>query len=348
MKIHIPTRLSDADLVAAVTRLACCEGEATAQLVAHLAELDARRLHLGAGFSSLFVYCCEVLHLSEHDTYQRIEAARTARRFPVILELLSEGAINLATIRLLSVHLTDGNHRELLAAASHRSKRDVEELVASRFPRPDIAALVRKLPTPKPISAAPGVSAPALLAPSSSTAAAPAPPSRPAIVAPLAPSRYEIRFTASGGTREKLRQAQDLLRHTIPNGNLDEIFGRALTLLLEDLARKKLALVETARPKEQPTASDSRHIPAHVKRVVWLRDGGQCAFISQSGRHCAERGFLEFHHVRPYGVGGEASVDNIQLRCRAHNAYEADLFYGPRHPPDGPIATGVGIGSGRG
>jgi hypothetical protein len=28
-------------------------------------------------------------------------------------------------------------------------------------------------------------------------------------------------------------------------------------------------------------------------------------------------------------VGGKATVDNIQLRCRAHNRYEADLFYGP-------------------
>jgi hypothetical protein len=27
-------------------------------------------------------------------------------------------------------------------------------------------------------------------------------------------------------------------------------------------------------------------------------------------------------------VGGAATVDNIQLRCRAHNQYEARLYFG--------------------
>ena len=70
------------------------------------------------------------------------------------------------------------------------------------------------------------------------------------------------------------------------------------------------------------------NIPAAVKRTVWRRDGGRCAFAGESGRRCTARGFLEFHHVRPYGIGGEATADNIQIRCRRHNAYEADLFYG--------------------
>src|SRR5438128_10694673 len=64
--------------------IARCEREATASVIAHLAELDARRLYLGAGFSSLFTYCCDVLHLSEPAAYNRIEAARAARRFPAI------------------------------------------------------------------------------------------------------------------------------------------------------------------------------------------------------------------------------------------------------------------------
>jgi hypothetical protein len=87
MKTRIPSHLSDTELVAEVRRFARGEREATAQLVAHLAELDKRELYKGAGFSSLFGYCCEVLHLSEHESYPRIEAARTARTFPVILDL---------------------------------------------------------------------------------------------------------------------------------------------------------------------------------------------------------------------------------------------------------------------
>ena len=107
-----------------------------------------------------------------------------------------------------------------------------------------------------------------------------------------------------------------------------EIFDRALTALLEDFARTECAA--TQRPRaSRGTARGSRHIPAMVKRAVWLRDGSRCAFVARSGRRCAERGFLELHHVEPHAVGGEATVDNIQLRCRAHNAYEAELFYGP-------------------
>src|SRR5215470_13108145 len=148
MKIMIPSHLSDEDLVAALSSLARGEREATAQLVAHLAEMDARRLFLGAGFSSLFVYCTTVLRLSEDAAYNRIEVARTVRRFPVVLDKLAEASLSIATVRLLGPHLTPRTKDELIAAAAGKSKRQVEELLARHAPRPDIAPLMRKLPTP--------------------------------------------------------------------------------------------------------------------------------------------------------------------------------------------------------
>jgi hypothetical protein len=348
MNTSIPSHLSDAALEAEVKRLAHREREATVHLVAHLAELDTRRLYLGAGFSSLFTYCTTVLRLSEHESYNRIEAARAARRYPIILCMLSEGALNLTTVRLLAPHLRNDNHEQLLAAASGLSKREVEELLARQFPRPEVPSSIRKLPVPAPprVPASPpeagtsraegadeprtvSASLPAAAALASSVFAPPA-KHRPALT-PLADDRYVIRFTATAGTREKVRLAQDLLRHSIPTGDLGEIFDLALTALLEKLARAKLATTERPRASRD-TAPGSRHIPAEVRRAVWLRDGGRCAFVGKGGRRCAERGFLEFHHVQPYGMGGQATVDNIALRCRAHNAYEADLFYGPRKP----------------
>ena len=324
MNTSIPSHLSDAALEAEVKRLAHCEREATVHLVAHLAELDARRLYLGAGFSSLFTYCTAVLRLSEHESYDRIEAARAARRYPIILHMLGEGALNLTTVRLLAPHLTNDNCAELLAAASGRSKREVEELLARQFPRPEVPSSIRKVPAPAPPTVP--VSPP----PQATPVFAPPAKHRPALT-PLADDRYVIRFTATAGTREKLRLAQDLLRHAIPTGDLGEIFDRALTALLEKLARAKLAATE--RPgSNRDAAPSSRHIPAEVRRAVWLRDGGRCGFVGKGGRRCAERSFLEFHHVQPYAVGGQATVDNIALRCRAHNAYEADLFYGPPKP----------------
>jgi hypothetical protein len=338
MKIAITSQLSDDDLIAQVKALARCEREATACLIAHLAELDARRLYLPAGFSSLFTYCCEVLHLSEPAAYNRIEAARAARRFPVILEMLGEGSLSLATVRLLASHLTSENYEELAAVAAGKSKRAVEELLVRYFPRLEVPACVRKLPAPKASGAA--LEAPALTSSDMPAAALAASlplaggsqaaftaPARPPVVSPLAPDRYEIRFTASAQTRDKLRRAQDLLRHAVPGGDLAEVFDRALTALLEDLARKKFAA--TARPRaSRGTAPGSRDVAAKVQRAVWFRDRGSCAFVSKSGRRCNATAFVEFHHVEPHGVGGEATVDNIQLRCRAHNQYEGELFYG--------------------
>ena len=128
-------------------------------------------------------------------------------------------------------------------------------------------------------------------------------------------------------TFEKLRVAQDLLRHAVPTGDVAEVFDRALTVLIHTLQREKLAQVERPRRSRQ-VALESRHVPAAVKRAVVARDGGRCAFVGPHGR-CAEKGKLEFHHVRPFAAGGESSVENIQLRCRVHNTYEAEREFGP-------------------
>ncbi len=331
-------QLSNQELLARVKRLADREREATASLIAHLAELDERRLYLAEGYSSLFTYCTQELHLSEHAAYGRIEAARIIRKFPVILEMLEQGSMNLTTVCLLVGHLTPDNHREVLDAARHKSKRQVEELLAHLHPQPLVPSSIRKLPIANQAAAPPpgqrvadpsqtGDDQRVELLGLPSSAFTPS-QSRPAVIAPLSPERYRVQFTASTETYKKLRLAQDLLRHQIPDGDPAAIIDRALTALLEDLAKKKLAAAD--RPRESCGASPgSRHIPAEVKRAVWLRDGGRCAFVGRNGRRCTDQGFLEFHHVTPYATGGPPTVDNIELRCRAHNEYEAELNFGP-------------------
>jgi hypothetical protein len=294
--------------------------------IAGLAEFDRRRLYLPAGFPSMFAYCREALCLSEGAAYNRIEVARTARVFPVILDMLEDGRLNLATVRALASRLTLENHQELLTAASGKSRRQVDELVAHRFPQPDVPSLIRKLPTPaahRPNGVAPAASVDV-------PAWAPAPPpdsSRQPAVKPLAPDRYQIRFTASAGTRDKLMEAQDLLRHAVPNGDMAEIIDRALTLLLRELKRKKFAATEGPRRSRGP-APGSRTIAAGVQREVATRDDERCAYVSPDGRRCNARAYAQFHHVDPYAIGGEATVERTELRCRAHNEYEAELFYG--------------------
>ncbi|MGH9888027.1 MAG: HNH endonuclease [bacterium] len=346
MKNETLSLLSDAALISEVGRLAHAEHDATVALVEHLAELGARRLYLAAGFASLFTYCREMLALSEGEAYNRVVASRAVRRFPLVLDRLADGAVNLTTIRLLHKHLTPANHRDLLDASAGKSKRDVERLVAARFPQAAVPFSVRKVSAAAP-PADVEVSLPTMPADVSlpmaatveaasvgATAADPSKPdltptpTRPATIRPISEDQYSVRFTASAGTWEKLQAAQDLLRHSLPDGNVGAIFDRALQLLLEDLARKKFAATDRPRPSSG-TQPGSREVAAAVKRVVWVRDCARCAFVSASRRRCTERSRLEFHHVLPYAAGGEATVENIQLRCRAHNAHESTVFFGP-------------------
>jgi hypothetical protein len=127
--------------------------------------------------------------------------------------------------------------------------------------------------------------------------------------------------------RDKLLEAQDLLRHAVPSGDLGEIVERALTVLLKELKRKKYAVTDKPRPSEGPRPG-SRTIAATVRRPVSRRDDERCGFVSAGRRKCNTRAYVQFHHVDPYAMGGEATVERTELRCRAHNEYEAELFYG--------------------
>lgn len=153
-------------------------------------------------------------------------------------------------------------------------------------------------------------------------------PGRPntSSVAPLSAESYKLQVTIARDTHDKLRRAQDLLRHSHSTGDVAALLDRALTLLLADLERRRCAAVSTPRASKAD-AGKTRHIPSAVKRAVWQRDQGRCAFVGATGR-CREMGLLEFHHVEPFAEGGAATVENIQLRCRAHNLYEAVLWFG--------------------
>lgn len=325
--------LSDSELITEVTKAAKDERAATATVVALLAEVDARRLYLGEGYNSLFLFCTRALRMSEHAAYARIEAARAARRFPTILDRLADGRLSLTTVGLLVPHLTEENGEVLLNSAQHQSKRDVERLIAALHPQPDIPATIRALPAR---ASAPGAGQEPMLPTDADVraTAGTAPlrvplaatiPRRSLVVAPLAPRRYLLRVTITDETQRKLERARDLLRHQIPDGDPAAIIDRALTLLVSDTERKKFAA--THRPSSARVAARagrrSRRIPNAMRRAVWSRDEGRCAFNGHAGR-CDATALLEFHHVVPFARGGATTTENLELRCRAHNGYEAE------------------------
>jgi len=278
------------------------------------------------------------------------------RRYPVVLAWLADGSLSVTTVRILRRVLTPENYVGVLTEARHRSKKEVELIEARLNPKADVPSTIRRVPG-APASAPPLVLNPASLFANGDPATVSSPVSNPPahgggaaarlppatehghevgsstprpVVAPVSPERYRVQFTVSKETHDKLRHVQDLLCREIPDGDPAAIFERALNLLVADIEKKKLAAATRPRaPREKTTGS--RDIAAHVRRAVWTRDAGQCAFKGAKGR-CTERRFLEWHHVQPFGHQGPGTVDNIALRCRAHNAYESELVFGRFEP----------------
>ena len=139
-----------------------------------------------------------------------------------------------------------------------------------------------------------------------------------------------MQFTASAGLREKLERLRALMRSQVPDGDLGAIIEAAVTEKLERLEARRFAA--TTRPRKDLSTTDtspsSRRIPAAVRRAVHERDGGRCRYVDASGRRCEERHHLEYHHIHPFGLGGDHRPENIRLMCAQHNAYLAEHDYG--------------------
>lgn len=332
---HLP----DAALLDNLHSLAKRGRAMTADLIAHIGEVDARRLYLPA-CTSMFAYCMSELHLSEPETAKRLCAARKARRFPVIFQAVADGRLHLTAILLLAKYLDETSVDELVALATHKSRAQIEKLIAERHPKAPVPDRVRALPVHAPERATTaaaseppsrdhGETQPVLMPPplpQPTPAAAPFQSERalenvrPRVV-PLAAHSYEVRFTMTQPGRDLLQRAQELR----PGSNLSSIFERALELLVTHLEKRKFA--QSDRPRaSRAIPYDPRVIPAEVKRAVNARDGGRCTFVGPNGR-CDSRA-VEFDHVLPVARGGKATIENLRLRCRPHNQYAADLEFG--------------------
>jgi 5-methylcytosine-specific restriction endonuclease McrA len=358
------SHLSDAALLRELSKLIVQDRVTTATLLAHIAEVDARRLYVPAGYPSMHAYCVEKLRLSEDAAYKRIRAARAARRFPSLFEAVAEGRLHLAAVCLIAGHLTPENAGELIAAAIDRKKFEIEAWLARRFPMAEPPAFVRPIhprpqletvptrdeaapPGARVVESMPFTVDPArpgddrlvsATTPKSDSQLAPGPVAGVPTVASPMPERYLVQVAISKSTHDKLLRAQALLSHAVPSGNVAQVIDRALDALIVQLEKRKFG---ATKPLPQPaapsvskaarrplSASRARHVPARIRRAVWERDQGRCTFVSSSGTRCGSRKFLEYDHIEPVARGGVASVAGVRLRCRAHNQYEAERVFG--------------------
>ena len=316
--------------------------------LAQIADFDHRRLYLPA-YPSMYQYCLGELKYSEDAACRRLAAARLARRYPEIYTAIANGQHTLSTILMLENHLLPESAHGLVEGSSGMTKSGVAHFLAERFPRPDVPTLVQPIEHSQPAAAEPSTEPTLDQAPASTAAAVqeesglPAParvspidvvPATQRVVpvvahtrlTPLSPTRYAIQVTVSKATHDKLRQAQALLSHSVPSGDVAEVLDRALDALIAQLEKRKYGA--TDRPRHARPSKNPRHVSAHVRRAVRARDGDRCTYVDEHGKRCNERKFLELDHVEAAARGGEATVSNLRLRCRAHNQYEAERTYG--------------------
>lgn len=333
MRTYTLVHLSDQDLLRDLSTLVARDRALTAMLLAHLAEVDERRLYVPAGYSSMHAYCVGRLFFSDDAAYNRITAARSARRFPCIFDAVADGRLHVTGVRLVAPYLTPENANELLAAASHRSKPEIESLLAQRFgrPQPPAAKLVAatQFQTHRIVQAhVPQVDPDqAELVPERVDPSAELVPERVEGSFPPPLEQFRLHVTLGRSTHDKLRYAQALLGHAVPSGDVTQVLDRALDALIGQLEKRKFGATKKPRAQARPFVR-KRHIPARTRRAVWERDQGRCTFESDDGHRCGTRRLLEFDHVDPIARGGQATADRIRLRCRAHNQYEAERVFG--------------------
>lgn len=324
MQMRSLTLAADHVVMRDLRAAAASSNEATARLLQLIAEIDERRLYLPEGYPSMHLFCVHDLHMSEDAAYKRIQAARAARRFPEILPAVAAGRVHLTAVVALAPHLTADNVGALLEAATHRTRPQIEQLLAGLRPRLEVPTSL----TPFMADATPCQLVPEPVAfADADPAPTPVASARPRL-APISTSQFELRCTLGQSAHDKLRYAESLLGHVLRPGDIPALIERALDQLIQAEERRVFAATSRPRRSSRRGTPKGRHIPAEVRRAVWQRDQGRCTFVSDSGVRCPACTRLEFDHIEPVARGGESTPTNLRLRCRAHNQFAADQMFG--------------------
>ncbi|MES1175944.1 MAG: hypothetical protein ABUL62_16605 [Myxococcales bacterium] len=339
--------LADDELLAGLSNVVAKRNQVTAEFLAYLAELDERQLFLDLGYPSLFEYCVEALGLCESTAGRHIAAARVCRDHAHAFELVARGDLHASALSLMKKHITAENAAELFEVCTRKSARQVEELLAARFPRLDVRDLIRRLPVPAGRTLDVGSAAEAngiakTAAPevgegsgNQSRTQKPASSGRSEAskalrLEPLSTERYGVHFTADREFRDLLQRVRGLAGHRLPNGDLLTLLKRGLEVYERELEKERFAIGRKPRASKSP-GERTRHYSAEVAREVFTRDGKQCSYVSPDGRRCSSRLRLEFDHIQPWALGGDSGAANLRLRCRAHNQRYARQCFGELH-----------------
>ena len=338
-KLSLPSLalLPPEKLTARLYSLRAQERSLLVEFLAYLGELDNRKLYLELGFPSTFAFCTDHLGLTKSSAFRRVTAARLLVRFPA----LADGRLCLTTVVELRDVLSAENLALVLDRAAGRTEDEVKVLAAALKPRPAPPDLLRRVPERQPaevsLPIAPSIPAlepaPATIVQSGSgpepTPRRPEP--KPARIEPISEELRVLRMTVGRDFVDDLEKVRDALSHAIPDRRLETVLHECIRRTLEACARRRSGGNRRAAVARDAGAKRSRYIPAAVRAEVWRRDEGRCAFIGSGGHRCGATYQLEIHHLVPFARGGRPTVDNLSVRCRVHNGYEAEKEFGAEH-----------------
>jgi 5-methylcytosine-specific restriction endonuclease McrA len=361
--------LSDNDILSRTRALTVQERTTTLLLLAHLNEIERRRLHLKQGYASMFDYCTTGLGYSASAASRRIRVARCIARFPEVCGLLESNEVNLSTISQVSRILSPENKDRVLAQIRGRSQREVEAVVAEYEPRvaipPDrVRTVVMRVPvgtTQGPGKEKEAQNTPVLVCRTaeehnrngcnSDSPSCPQADTPMASATPKLERRALIQFSASEAFMAKLETIRSLAWHRLPaNPSLEQLFELAMDHFIEkedpsarkerrekreDRSHAKGGMKREPRPAGErssgtPRPARPRHVAAAVKDEVFTRDRGRCSYVGASGRRCASTRALQIDHVEPIARGGKSTPGNLRLLCAFHNRLEAERILGNR------------------
>jgi 5-methylcytosine-specific restriction endonuclease McrA len=316
------SQLSDSALLTASEQHDSDEYAAIAEHLADLGEIEARKLYAAAGYPTMVAWCMAKRNMREQKARKRVRIAQSARQHPALLHAIADGRLHLSAALLLLPWLSEENVDDLIRLSAHRSLTEVESLLREWTGRRNVSITLES-------PASSDDSGNMLSARTATTSDTPAESAEaPLTMTPPAPKPITLLVTVDEDGQTKLRLLRALLGHAVPSGEINQIFDWMMDLSIRHLEKRKYGATDRPRRSAKPVDPESRYIPAEVRRAVRERDADQCTFVSDDGHRCECRTRLEFDHIVPYAQGGGRTIDNIRLRCRTHNQYEAERMYG--------------------
>ncbi len=316
--------VSNENLIRDARSLCAEERRLTTLVLEYLREIDSRKVHLIMGYSSLYEFCKTELHYSEGSAHRRISAMRLMAEVPEIKPLIESGAVSLSGIA--SVHSFCNSQKKQEKPVPKEEKKKLVEDIQNKTTR-QVESMLLTL-DPHSIKK-----------------------DRQRLVTP---ELTEVKVTFDQNTMKMIEDLKVWLSHSMPFASTKDI----LVLALKELSEKK----NPTRVVKQSQKVDSegcsiekpiicphlakngaaitnksdlhaknhkmvkrRHIPNHVRRLVWNHYQGKCCYKNPAtGKICGGQKFVQIDHKFPFSRGGGHDLSNLQLLCGAHNRMKGD------------------------